>query len=498
MIDLHNDALLELPAAKLRTYLAQAKAAGVTEIWLAVWTTALKDPLATIKKKQALLARMQGDPRYPVCRLHVEDAWFLTPANLDAFIKLRPHSVGLTWNYANTLAGGAHSRSGLTRFGYQVIAKLEAAGIQIDTAHLNRKSFWQFAQVTRNPLVCTHTALHAVHRHPRNLTNRQIKKIVVSGGLVGICAVPKFLTKNTASCGIHDMIKHINYFKQHFGTQNLRLGTDFYGTDTLPYGVKDYADLSHIFNAQVIGYSVLKQPIIAYQSGNPAGPKRLLVTGGMHAREWITTLVVQAFMRRHQTLPPDVCVTYIPNSNPDGTRLAKEGLTAFFTEVRDFLLRVNHHAGDFSLWKANARAVDLNVNFDANWGHGRCNVTAPAPANYIGPRPHSEPETRALVKFIAAFRPTASVAFHSKGEVIYYSRPADQTAAAQLAQLAQYQAALSVGSYGGLTDYLALKKGVPAFTIEVGADTLAHPLTARHLPAIMAKIDKLLYFFIGA
>ena len=136
MIDLHNDALLKLPPQKLLPYLRRAKAAGVDEIWLSVWTTELKDPLAVITKKQTILNQIAGDPEYPLCRLHIEDAWFATPDNIDKLIVLHPHSVGLTWNAANNLAGGAHSKSGITPWGYQVIKRLEAAGIQIDTAHL--------------------------------------------------------------------------------------------------------------------------------------------------------------------------------------------------------------------------------------------------------------------------------------------------------------------------------------------------------------------------
>lgn len=495
MIDLHNDALLELPPKQLLPYLAKAKRDGVTEIWLAVWTTKLANPLATIKRKQAILRQIKGDPTYPICHLHIEDAWFLTPDNLDTLIKIHPYSVGLTWNSANCLAGGAHSKQGLTAFGREVISRLENAGIQIDTAHLNRKSFWQFTKITTRPLLCTHTAFAAVHRHPRNLTHRQIKAIIATGGLIGLCLVPKFLSQDTTSCGFHDIIKHIDYFKKHFGRQNLCLGTDFYGTATLPDGVTDYADLTDIFHATVIGYSALKQPIIAYLKGDPTARKRLLITGGMHAREWIGGLVIRAWQRHYSDLPSDVCVAYIPYCNPDGIRLATGGLTTFFAKQAAFLQAVNHHSPDFTLWKANARAVDLNVNFDIGWGQGTSNVTTPAPANYIGPRPNSEPETRALLKFIARFRPTVGLALHSKGEVIYYSRPADAATAKKLGEITQYQPELSQGSYGGLTDYLALVQGIPAFTIELGADKLPHPLGAAHLPAIMDRVQNVLYYF---
>lgn len=222
MIDLHNDALLELPTNKLLPYLRQAKNQGVNEIWLSVWTTELKDPLKTISKKRAVLNKIANNPKYPICHLHIEDAWFLTLDNIDDLIALKPHSVGLTWNNANGLAGGTHSRQGITKLGYKIIERLENAGIQIDTAHLNRRSFWQFTRITTRPLICTHTAFNAVHHHPRNLTNRQIRKIIKSGGFVGLALVPKFLTKNTTSCGSNNIINHILYFKNHFNAKRQR------------------------------------------------------------------------------------------------------------------------------------------------------------------------------------------------------------------------------------------------------------------------------------
>ena len=75
---------------------------------------------------------------------------------------------------------------------------------------------------------------------------------------------------------------------------------------------------------------------------------------------------------------------------------------------------------DFSLWKANARGVDLKVNFDAKWGPGKQNVRYPASANYIGSMPFSEPETRALAEFTKEVKPDATISYHTKGGEIYY------------------------------------------------------------------------------
>lgn len=496
VIDLHNDALLELPPQKLLTYLRKAKKQGVNEIWLSIWTTELKNPFLVIARKRKLLDKIIGDPQYPICRLHIEDAWFVNNQNVQRLINLKPHSIGLTWNYTNCLAGGAYSHSGITPLGYQIIKLLESAGIQIDTAHLNRRSFWQFANITTRPIICTHTALNAICHHPRNLTNRQIRTIINSGGFIGLALVPKFLTKNTISCGIYDIINHISYFKQHFSKSKILWGTDFFGTDILPKGIENYHDITHLMNTKVIGYSVLKQPVIAYQIGDITAPQRILITAGMHAREWITTNALQTWLNQNPSVPSNYCIIAVPSCNPDGAKLATNTYQYISKRRKRFLYRINQKSTDFSLWKANIRAVDLNVNFDAGWGQGTSNTYHPAPANYIGPEPHSEPENRALLRLIKRIRPTLSIALHTKGNLIYYSRATDKQIADEISAITTFPAILSRGSFGGLTDYLALRHNIPSFTIELGDDNLAHPIREQHLPTIMPTLSKIMNYFL--
>lgn len=496
MIDLHNDALLEFFPEKLFPYLRKAKKHGVDEIWLSVWTTELTDPIATISEKSKLLMKIENNPQYPICRLHVEDAWFLNLENIECLLALKPHSVGLTWNHSNALAGGAHSRGGITPLGYEIIKRLEGAGIQIDTAHLNRRSFWQFSKITSRPLICTHTALNAVHRHPRNLTNQQIHAIIKSGGYIGLALVPKFLTHTTTYCGIYDLLKHIFYYKKHFSSSQLYWGTDFYGTEFLPQNINSYQDILHLFNTSVIGFSVLHQPILAYQIGNNDAPHRLLITGGMHAREWIGSLALKNWLCKHPTLSKNVCVKIIPCCNPDGFLLATNPNFKLSRRRKKFLLRTNNQSSDFSLWKANIHAVDLNVNFNAQWGQGINNVKNYAPANFIGHKPNSEPENRALLKLINKFKPTTSLAFHSKGNVIYYSRNKDQNTAQKLSAISGFPAIMSTKSFGGLTDYLALKCNIPSFTIELGDDKINHPVGPEHLDSIMPPLTKIIDYFL--
>ncbi|MDE5990307.1 MAG: hypothetical protein K2H36_01850, partial [Clostridia bacterium] len=133
-----------------------------------------------------------------------------------------------------------------------------------------------------------------------------------------------------------------------------------------------------------IGYTLLGRPIPCIFKGSKTGGQTLL-HASIHAREWVTTPLVIEMMKNYAG---DHGVWCVPMVNIDGVLLVQQGLSSIPEQsLKDFLLNVNGGSADFSLWKANARAVDLNVNFNARWGEGAQNVTYPSPANYIGQYP---------------------------------------------------------------------------------------------------------------
>ena len=176
----------------------------------------------------------------------VEDIGPIQPNEINELIKLKPFCVSLTWNNKNQYAGGALSTNGLTKCGKETIKKLEENNILIDTAHLNRKSFWQFTRVTTKPILCTHANINSLFYHPRNLTDNQIKKIVESNGFLGLTLYQKFISKNTISA--KDVALQFDYLIKKFGHQNFGFGTDFFGIDenNLPTNIKTYNNLQQI------------------------------------------------------------------------------------------------------------------------------------------------------------------------------------------------------------------------------------------------------------
>ena len=158
--------------------------------------------------------------------------------------------AALTWNYSNHIASGAlesDENRGLTDFGKKVVAEMNKIGMLIDVSHLNRKSFYDIAKVTKMPIVATHSCSDFICPHKRNLTDEQFKIIKNSGGCVGVNFYPPFLT-NRDKCGIDDIVKHIEHFMELGGEDNIGIGADFDGVDCLPEGISGVEDMYKIFD----------------------------------------------------------------------------------------------------------------------------------------------------------------------------------------------------------------------------------------------------------
>jgi g-D-glutamyl-meso-diaminopimelate peptidase len=260
-----------------------------------------------------------------------------------------------------------------------------------------------------------------------------------------------------------------------------------------------YQEISELFSTtslpkRIIGKSVLGRNIYAFQIGKgyPVG----IAQYALHGREWVTAKLALHHIRMGiQT----GSFWIIPLANPDGALLSQQGLYSVSDEKRkEYLVRLNG-GKDFALWKANARGVDLNVNFDARWGTGTQNVRKRGPENCIGTRPFSEKETRALARFTKEMNPNYSLSYHTKGEEIYWyfyqslhTCPRDKRLAEVISTSTGYPLRETKNSAGGYKDWCIQTLKIPSFTIEVGEDIRSHPLTEKDFEDIRIKNENTL------
>ena len=243
----------------------------------------------------------------------------------------------------------------------------------------------------------------------------------------------------------------------------------------------------------VIGKSLFGRDIYAVKmgEGSPVG----IAQYAIHGREYITAKLAVAQYRRGGTLG---CVWLLPLTNPDGALLSQTGINSAPQDRQDELFALNGGDG-FSLWKANGRGVDLNVNFHARWGTGSKNVRVAGGENYIGSKPFSEPETLALKRLTEKIRPQYPLSYHTKGEEIYWRfyQPRgrlerDKVLAVELSRSTGYPLAHAKNSAGGYKDWCIQHLKIPSFTVEVGADGRSHPLGDETLQEIIERNENAL------
>lgn len=249
-------------------------------------------------------------------------------------------------------------------------------------------------------------------------------------------------------------------------------------------------DLKNKVDFKLIGKSLFGEEIYVFHVGEYSG-KQIFLSGGIHAREYISSLFLIKGIEYLSNRELSGGIYILPLINPDGVRLVLESTDFIADEkLRRFLIDVNG-SENFSLWKANGNAVDLNVNFDAKWGEGKSNRRKLGRENFIGYYPNSEIENINVINFLKETRIDINIAFHSKGEVIYYGfeKSKDQLKKEEeivklISSLNGYLPIKSVNSTGGLSDYVAQKYDVPSMTVELGSDFLNHPITERYLDYI--------------
>ncbi|MCM1043353.1 MAG: hypothetical protein NC350_03995 [Corallococcus sp.] len=246
----------------------------------------------------------------------------------------------------------------------------------------------------------------------------------------------------------------------------------------------------------IVGESTLGQAIPYIFVGEKTG-NYLIVQAAIHAREHITALLALCQAKhlvKNRNLKLDGGIYFVPMSNPDGVRLCQEGVGFVGNKtVKNNLLTING-GSDFSLWKANAEGVDLNVNFDARWGQGDKNVFYKASENYVGKYPNSEAETRALIDFTTRINPVGTISYHCKGEIIYWQFGQtnhrlwrDKRYAEALASYTGYSLVDDEGSVGGYKDWCIQTLKIPSYTIEVGSDDFEHPYPYKQFEKILQQ-----------
>jgi len=147
-------------------------------------------------------------------------------ARAELFARLGVRVIQLTYNPSNALGDGcmAPANRGLTRFGREVIAHLNAQRIMVDLSHSGERTCLDAARASRAPASINHTGCRALADLPRNKADEELRLVASGGGFIGIFFMP-FLNVDGPAHADH-VVAHLEHAIHVCGEDHVGIGTD--------------------------------------------------------------------------------------------------------------------------------------------------------------------------------------------------------------------------------------------------------------------------------
>nr|ULE28422.1 NDM [Neocaridina denticulata sinensis] len=137
--------------------------------------------------------------------------------------------------------------SGLTQWGELVVKEMNRLGMFVDISHVAVETMHQVLNITRAPVIFSHSSARAIHNHTRNVPDDVLKRMAKNGGVVMVTFVPFFLTPYNVNATMKDLIAHLNHVRDVAGVDHIGLGGDFNGVFNATIGMEDVSKYPHLF-----------------------------------------------------------------------------------------------------------------------------------------------------------------------------------------------------------------------------------------------------------
>lgn len=213
--------------------------------------------------------------------------------NIEEFYELGARYMTLCHTSNNDICDSSTDsteHNGLSDFGRQVIGKMNDIGMMIDISHVSDKSFYDVLELSKAPVIASHSCARALCDNPRNIDDEMLKKLAENGGVIQMCILSDYVkvieqdsirinaeqpiierynilkelsyeeqqkvfrdwdeldeTHPPKLATVSDAVDHIDHIVEIAGIDHVGIGTDFDGGG----GLEDCFDVSQIKNITI-------------------------------------------------------------------------------------------------------------------------------------------------------------------------------------------------------------------------------------------------------
>ena len=144
---------------------------------------------------------------------------------------------------------GVYLHNGLSELGKEIVHLLNYYGIMIDISHPSKEAIRQMIELSKAPVIASHSSARALRDHSRNLDDEQLEWVKQNGGVIQTVALGNYLTdREDPPPNIEDFINHIDYMVDKIGIDHVGISSDFDGGGGIE-GWKDASETKNVTSA---------------------------------------------------------------------------------------------------------------------------------------------------------------------------------------------------------------------------------------------------------
>ncbi|XP_059622210.1 dipeptidase 1-like [Phlebotomus argentipes] len=197
------------------------------------------------------------DDRLSVLRLYYE---------LGVRYMTLTHSCNQPWVDASPIDDTTVEKRNLTDFGVKVVWEMNRLGMMVDLSHVSAGVMHHALDVSRAPVIFSHSSAHAMYAHHRNAKDDVLLKLRENRGIIMVNFYSLYVGGSQAT--IDDVIRHINHIRDVAGVDHVGIGGDYDGVNRQPIGLEDVSMYPDLFDK-------LAQPDHGFEPWTPEELKKL-------------------------------------------------------------------------------------------------------------------------------------------------------------------------------------------------------------------------------